>query len=76
MYKFWRVKIMAKLKLKTVRGAMKRFKVTAGGLKHRRALRNHILTKKAKKLKRQLRSNVLVDKSDVKSVCRMMQIHF
>lgn len=66
---------MAKIKLKTNRGATKRFKVTAGGLKHRRALRNHILTKKTKKLKRQLRSNMLVNKCDVKSVCRMLNVN-
>jgi large subunit ribosomal protein L35 len=66
---------MAKLKLKTNRGATKRFKVTAGGIKRRRAFRNHILTKKAQKLKRQLRSNVLVNKSDVKSICRMLQVN-
>lgn len=66
---------MAKIKLKSVRGAAKRFKVTAGGIKRKRALRNHILTKKTQKLKRQLRSNVLVNKSDVKSVCRMLQVN-
>jgi large subunit ribosomal protein L35 len=68
---------MAKIKLKTNRGATKRFKVTAGGrgVKRRRAFRNHILTKKTKKLKRQLRPNVLVNKSDVKSICRMLQVN-
>jgi large subunit ribosomal protein L35 len=65
---------MAKIKLKTNRGATKRFKVTKGGLKRKRAFRNHILTKKTQKLKRQLRSNVLVNKSDVKSICRMLQV--
>jgi large subunit ribosomal protein L35 len=65
---------MAKLKLKSNRGAAKRFKVTATGFKKRRAFRNHILTKKAQKLKRQRRSNTLVHKSDVKSVSRMLLI--
>lgn len=65
---------MAKLKLKSNRGAAKRFQVTAGGLKKRRAFRNHILTKKAQKLKRQLRPNSLVHKSDVKSVSRMLLV--
>ncbi len=65
---------MATVKLKSNRGARKRFKATAGGLKKRRAFRNHILTKKTKKLKRQLRPNSLVNKSDVKSVCRMLLI--
>ena len=41
---------MPKLKVKS--GAKKRFKVTAGGIKRRRAFRNHILTKKKTKLKR------------------------
>lgn len=44
-------------KLKTHRGAAKRFKVTSGGkIKHRNANRNHILTKKSSKRKRNLRS--------------------
>jgi large subunit ribosomal protein L35 len=60
-------------KLKTNKGASKRFKITAGGIKRKRAFRNHILTKKKQKLKRQLRSNVLVNQSDVKSICRMLQ---
>jgi large subunit ribosomal protein L35 len=40
-------------KLKTNRGAAKRFSVTASGrFKHRSAYRNHILTKKTTKQKR------------------------
>ena len=40
-------------KLKTNRGAAKRFKKTAsGGYKYRQANRNHILTKKSTKRKR------------------------
>lgn len=66
---------MAKVKLKSNRGAAKRFKVTAGGFKKRRAFRNHILTKKAKKLKRQLRPNSLVNKSDVRSVTQMLRVN-
>ena len=65
---------MAQVKIKTNRGACKRFKATKGGLKYRRALRNHILTKKAKKLKRKIRQNQLIKKCDVKSVCRMLNI--
>lgn len=43
-------------KLKTHRGAAKRFKKTGGGaIKRRRAYRNHILTKKSTKQKRRLR---------------------
>jgi large subunit ribosomal protein L35 len=65
---------MAKTKLKTKSGARKRFKVTAGGIKRKRAFRNHILTKKTQKSKRQLRSNILVNESDVKSVRRMLRL--
>ncbi|MCE3043603.1 MULTISPECIES: 50S ribosomal protein L35 [Legionella] len=43
-------------KLKSHRGASKRFRKTAGGsIKRRRAYRNHILTKKSPKQKRHLR---------------------
>ena len=43
-------------KLKTHRGAAKRFRKTASGVvKRRGAYRNHILTKKSPKQKRQLR---------------------
>jgi large subunit ribosomal protein L35 len=61
-------------KLKTHRGAAKRFKKTAGGIKRRRAYRNHILTKKTTKQKRRLRVNSLaVKKCDAKSVERMLE---
>lgn len=59
-------------KLKTNRGAAKRFRATASGFKCRRSFRNHILTKKATKLKRKLRANVQIDESDLKSVSRML----
>ena len=43
-------------KLKTHRGAAKRFKITAGGkVKMNHTKRRHILTKKTKKFKRGLR---------------------
>lgn len=43
-------------KLKSHRGAQKRFRKTpSGAIKCRRAYRNHILTKKTSKQKRQLR---------------------
>ncbi len=42
-------------KLKSNRGAAKRFRVSAGGVKRRGAYRNHILTKKSTKKKRHLR---------------------
>lgn len=59
-------------KLKSNRGAAKRFKATASGFKSRRSFRNHILTKKATKRKRQLRANLRVDDSDFRAVSRML----
>ena len=49
-------------KLKTKRGAAKRFRRTAKGYKHRASLRNHILTKKSQKRKRQLRGDTVLSK--------------
>jgi large subunit ribosomal protein L35 len=59
-------------KLKSNRGAAKRFKKTAGGIKHRNQYRNHILTKKSQKRKRQLRRPSLVNKSDKLSIERLL----
>jgi large subunit ribosomal protein L35 len=59
-------------KLKTNRGAAKRFRATASGFKARRTFRNHILTKKATKRKRQLRANAHVGQSDLGHVMKML----
>lgn len=59
-------------KLKTCRGAAKRFRRTANGFKHRKAFRNHILTKKAPKRKRQLRGLHDVSAADTAAVQRML----
>jgi large subunit ribosomal protein L35 len=60
-------------KLKTNRGAAKRFKKTAsGGFKCNHSHRRHILTKKSTKRKRQLRSPNAIHASDVRSAARMM----
>lgn len=60
-------------KLKTIRSAAKRFKRTAsGGYKHRSALRNHILTKKSTKRKRNLRGTRMVNGSDTRSIRQML----
>lgn len=60
-------------KLKTNRGAAKRFKPTATGkFKHRQSYKNHILTKKSAKRKRQLRGNQVIEPADQKAVNRMM----
>ncbi len=61
-------------KMKTNRGAMKRFKRTGTGkLKRRRANRGHILTKKASKRKRQLRTMSGTHAHNTESVQRMLR---
>lgn len=61
-------------KLKAHRGASKRFRTTASGLvKRRRANRNHILTKKTKKQKRQLRvTSCILKQCDARLAKRML----
>ena len=60
-------------KLKTHRGAAKRFRKTAGGkIKRSHAFTSHILTKKSTKRKRKLDRECLVDKSDYKRVLDML----
>lgn len=59
-------------KLKTNRGAAKRFKRTANGYKHAQSHKRHILTKKNAKRKRQLRPMAMVKPCDVLSVSRML----
>ena len=53
-------------KIKTVRGAAKRFKKTgAGGFKRKHANLRHILTKKATKRKRHLRPKGIKSKNNL-----------
>ena len=59
-------------KLKSNSGAAKRFRRTAKGFKHRQANRNHILTKKAPKRKRQLRGLERVADADVARIRQML----
>ena len=60
-------------KMKTHRGAAKRFKRTAGGKwKHGRAYHSHILTKKSTKRKRGLRTQVVMSEADAPRVNRML----
>ena len=59
-------------KLKTNRGAAKRFRRTAKGFKHKRSNKSHILTKMAPKRKRQLRGFGDVSAADVPAVNRMV----
>ena len=63
-----------KIKMKTNRGAAKRFKRTGNGkLKRSSANRNHILTKKPQKRKRQLRGLSDVHESDVKAIDALLK---
>ena len=60
-------------KLKTRRGAAKRFTITAKGkVKRRKGFLRHILTNKTSKQKRHLRRATLVDKADEKSIKRLL----
>lgn len=60
-------------KLKTNRGAAKRFSRTGGGgFKRSQSHHRHILTKKDAKRKRQLRNTTMVAKADVPLVRRML----
>jgi large subunit ribosomal protein L35 len=60
-------------KLKTNRGAAKRFKKTAsGGFKRGHAFKSHILTKMTQKQIRRLRRTDMVDAADKKSVKRLL----
>ena len=60
-------------KMKTNRGAAKRFSRSASGkFKHRQSHRSHILTKKSSKRKRQLRDIVAVHDHDQKLIAKML----
>ena len=60
-------------KLKTKRGAAKRFKITGSGkIVRGHSYKSHILTKKSRKRKRKLRKAGLVSKSDMARVREML----
>lgn len=60
-------------KMKTHRAAAKRFKKTAKGkLKRRKAYKSHILAKKTRKRKRNLRHAALVAAADEKRMKRLL----
>lgn len=60
-------------KIKTNRGAAKRFRKTAsGGFKCSHSHRRHILTKKSTKRKRHLRNTGAIHATDVKSATRLL----
>lgn len=60
-------------KMKTNKGAAKRFKATGSGkIRRNKAFSSHILTKKSAKRKRRLRQTDLVHKTDKKSLRRLL----
>ena len=60
-------------KMKSNRGAAKRFSKNASGkFQHRQSHRSHILTKKSTKRKRQLRSIIAIHDSDQHAIARML----
>jgi large subunit ribosomal protein L35 len=60
-------------KMKTKRGAAKRFKATGSGkIKRAKAFTSHILTKKSTKRKRNLRKSALVNSTDIKGIRRIL----
>jgi large subunit ribosomal protein L35 len=60
-------------KIKTNRGAAKRFRTTATGkVKRKRAYHSHILTKKTTKRKRNLRQGAYVDVTNESKIRRLL----
>jgi len=60
-------------KMKTNRGAAKRFKTTGSGkIVRNKAFASHILTKKSTKRKRNLRKSGLIQAADHKNVSRLI----
>jgi large subunit ribosomal protein L35 len=60
-------------KIKTNRGAAKRFRKTGTGkIRRNRAYTSHILTKKSTKRKRDLRQSTLVAAVDEKNIARLI----
>jgi large subunit ribosomal protein L35 len=60
-------------KIKTNRGAAKRFKATGSGkIARNRAFSSHILTKKSTKRKRNLRKSTMVDSTNLKQIAKLI----
>ena len=60
-------------KLKSCRGAAKRFTVLKSGkIKRKKAYHSHILTSKAAKRKRNLRHGALIDARDARQITRLL----
>ncbi len=62
-------------KMKSHKGARKRFKLTGTGkVKRRRAFKSHILTKKSAKRKRRLRRGAIITvRGEAKRIKRLLQ---
>ncbi|MBN1898768.1 MAG: 50S ribosomal protein L35 [Spirochaetes bacterium] len=64
---------MPKIKIKTKKGAAKRFKVTGTGkLKRRHAYTGHLLSKKKSSRKRKLRKSAIVTGGERKSILKTL----
>ncbi|MFH1850893.1 MAG: 50S ribosomal protein L35 [Candidatus Neomarinimicrobiota bacterium] len=62
-------------KMKTRRSSAKRFKLTGTGkLKRNKANHRHMLIRRAKTVKRKMRTTGLVDRSEMKKVRRMLGV--
>ena len=60
-------------KMKTNRGAAKRFRKTGTGkIRRNKAFTSHILTKKSTKRKRELRQGTVVHKADERNISRLI----
>ena len=60
-------------KIKTNRGAAKRFRKTGTGkIRRNKAFTSHILTKKTTKRKRDLRQSIIVSKADTKNISQLI----
>ena len=60
-------------KIKTHRGAAKRFNLTKGGkVKRAKAYKSHILTKKSAKRKRNLRKSTVTDSTNAKVIKKIL----
>ncbi len=60
-------------KIKTNRGAAKRFRKTGTGkIRRNKAFTSHILTKKSTKRKRDLRQSVIVSKADARNISQLV----
>ena len=61
------------MKMKSKRGAKKRFSLTATGkVKRAKAYKSHILTSKTRKRKRNLRKSAILAPCDAKNILAMM----